>query len=150
MTGGADLVTLDTRIQGRIRVHTRTRGHNLWEPLDITEVWEYISKSPWCKAHSLLQTLIHYLSLFRSSRDYRNSTSSQCSDCQSPRVITSSHKTSDMHDLSMIFDQQDLFTTNGVIQRARHPTCSPLVELQWIRHHWERRLLQLSRRHQLQ
>ena len=46
VTGGADLVTLDTRIQGRIPVHTRTRGHNLWEPLDITEVWEYISKSP--------------------------------------------------------------------------------------------------------
>ena len=46
VTGGADLVTLDTGIQGRIRVHTRTRGHNLWEPLDITEVWEYINKSP--------------------------------------------------------------------------------------------------------
>ena len=45
VTGGADLVTLDTGIQGRIRIHTRTRGHDLWEPLDITEVWEYISKS---------------------------------------------------------------------------------------------------------
>jgi len=44
VTGGADLVTLDTGIQGRIRVHTRTRGHNLWEPLDITEVWEYITR----------------------------------------------------------------------------------------------------------
>ena len=28
----------------RTRVHTRTRGHNLWEPLDITEVWEYITR----------------------------------------------------------------------------------------------------------
>ena len=46
VTGGADLVTLDTRIQGRIRVHTRTRGHDLWKPLDIKEVWEYINKSP--------------------------------------------------------------------------------------------------------
>ena len=114
VTGGADLVTLDTRIQGRIRVHTRTRGHDLWKPLDIKEVWEYINKSPWCKAlsitdsHTLYYTIIHFLK-------ERNSTSSQCSDCQSPRVITSSHKTSDMHDLSMIFDQQDLFTTNGAI-----------------------------------
>ena len=116
------MVTLDTRIQGRIRVHTRTRGHDLWKPLDITEAWEYIRQSPLCKAlsitdsHTLYYTIIHFLK-------ERNSTSSQCSDCQSPRVITSSHKTSDMHDLSMIFDQQDLFTTNGVIQRARHPTC---------------------------
>ena len=46
VTGGADPVILDTRIQGRIRVHTRTRGHDLWEPLNITDVWEYISKSP--------------------------------------------------------------------------------------------------------
>ena len=108
------MVTLDTRIQGRIRVHTRTRGHDLWEPMDITEAWEYIRQSPLCKAlsitdsHTLYYTIIHFLK-------ERNSTSSQCSDCQSPRVITSSHKTSDMHDLSMIFDQQDLFTTNGAI-----------------------------------
>ena len=26
-------------IQGRIRVHMRTRGHDLGEHLDITEVW---------------------------------------------------------------------------------------------------------------
>ena len=95
-------------IQGRIRVHMRTRGHDLWEPLDITEVWEYISKSPWCKVLSLYYRLSYTHSL--DHRDYWNSTSSQCSDCQSPRVITSSHKTSDMHDLIMIFDQQDLFT----------------------------------------
>ena len=83
VTGGADLVTLDTRIQGRIRVHTRTRGHDLWKPLDIKEVWEYINKSPWCKAlsitdsHTLYHTIIHFVK-------ERNSTSSQCSDCQSP------------------------------------------------------------------
>ena len=29
--------------------------------------------------------------------------------------LPESHQTSDMHDLSMIFDQQDLFTTNGAI-----------------------------------
>merc|ERR1711867_325914 len=98
----------------------------LWELVMTLGVYKQVTmmQSPL----SLLQTLIH--SLFGSSRDYRNSTSSQCSDCQNPRVITSFHKTSDMHDLSMIFDQQDLFTTNGVIQRARHPTCSPLVELE--------------------
>ena len=62
VTGGADLVTLDTRIQGRIRVRTRKRGHNLWEPLDITEVWEYISEPPGCKL-TLLQTLIHSITL---------------------------------------------------------------------------------------
>ena len=62
MTGGADPVILDTRIQGRIRVHTRTRGHDLWEPLNITDVWEYISKSPWCK-ESLSIIDSHTLSL---------------------------------------------------------------------------------------
>ena len=30
VTGGADLATFITRIQGRIRTHSRTRGHNLW------------------------------------------------------------------------------------------------------------------------
>ena len=35
------------------------------------------------------------------------------SDFQSPRVITSSYKTSDMHGLSKIFDQQDFIATNG-------------------------------------
>ena len=108
------MVILDTRIQGRIRVHTRTKGHDLWKPLDITEALEDISQSPLCKAsiyYRLSYNLLHYHSLLGE----RNSTSSQCSDWQSPRVITSSHKTSDMHDLSMIFDQQDLFTTNGAI-----------------------------------
>ena len=27
-------------IQGRIRVHMRTKGHDLGEHLDITEVWD--------------------------------------------------------------------------------------------------------------
>ena len=60
--------------------------------------------------HSQLQTLYYTITHFVKER---NSTSSQCSDWQSPRNVTSSQKTSDMHDLSMIFDQQDLVTTNG-------------------------------------
>ena len=64
------MVTLDTRIQGRIRVHTRTRGHDLWKTMDITEAWEYIRQSPLCKAlsitdsHTLYYTIIHILEEF--------------------------------------------------------------------------------------
>ena len=74
---------------------------------------------------TLLQTLIH--SLFGSPRDHRNSTSSQCADYQNPRVITSSHKTSDMHDLSMIFDQQDLFNEFGTIGRGDCYNCLDVI-----------------------
>merc|ERR1711867_339061 len=82
----------------------------LWELVMTLGVYKQVTmmQSPL----SLLQTLIH--SLFGSSRDYRNLTSSQCSDCQSPRVITSSHKTSDMHDLFMKCEEfyQDIYNNN--------------------------------------
>ena len=62
--------------------------------------------------HSQLQTLYYTITHFVKER---NSTSLQCSDWQSPRIVTSSQKILDMHDLSMIFDQQDLLATNGGI-----------------------------------
>ena len=55
--------------------------------------------------YRLSYTLLHYHSL-REREEF---------DVITMLRLPESHQTSDMHDLSMIFDQQDLFTTNGAI-----------------------------------
>ena len=55
--------------------------------------------------YRLSYTLLHYHSLLEREEF----------DVITMLRLPESHQTSDMHDLSMIFDQQDLFTTNGAI-----------------------------------
>ena len=56
----------------RIRVHTRTRGHDLWEPLNTTDIWEYISKSPWCRDLSITDPHILSFIPLRGIRRHHN------------------------------------------------------------------------------
>ena len=127
--GRSRFVTFDTTIQGKDTYTLTDRGHKGWrqETVDkrsekVTEGVKLITsgynggldiyRTLTITRYSQLQTLYYTITHLVKER---NSTSLQCSDWQSPRIVTSSQKILDMHDLSMIFDQQDLLATNGGI-----------------------------------
>ena len=120
VTGGAGLPTHSYYNTRKDTYTLKDRGHKGWrqETIDknskeVTEGVKLITsgynggldiyRTLTITRYSQLQTLYYTITHFVKER---NSTSLQCSDWQSPRIVTSSQKTSDMHDLSMIFDQR--------------------------------------------